>query len=87
MKKILIVSEAHLIRTFLQSTIEKIKEETGSQFDCFIVNKASPEIQRSLKEVFEHVYVNEYPKDLLNRIPKIRTFQTIFGLKKVARTL
>jgi len=35
-KKILIISEAHLIKRFVEATVSKIKEEPGARFDCFV---------------------------------------------------
>ena len=86
-KRILIISEAHLIRTFVQPTVKKIREETGAQFDCFIIAKINEEAKQSLLEVFENVFVNEYPTGLIKGIPKLRFFQFIFGLRKLARKI
>jgi len=86
-KRILIISEAHLIKTFVQATVEKIKEETGTQFDCFITSPVDKKTRQSLASVFENVFVNEYPKGVIKRLPKLRVIQSIYGLRKIARRL
>lgn len=86
-KRILIISEAHLIKTFIQGTVERLKKETGAYFDCFIVTKIDVETYNSLKEVFGVVYANEYPKEYLEKVPKARTIQAIYGLRKLAKSL
>ena len=86
-KRILIISEAHLIRTFVLATIKKIKEETGSRFDCFITTTIDVAAKSGLYEVFENVYVNEFPKGLAKSIPKVKTMQAIYGMRKLAMQL
>jgi glycosyltransferase involved in cell wall biosynthesis len=86
-KKILIISEAHLIRTFVLTTIKRIKEETGTSFDCFITTTIDDSTRHCLSEDFENVFVNEYPKGFLSKIPKFRLLQNIYGLRKLARKL
>jgi len=86
-KKILIISEAHLIRTFVLTTIKRIKQETGTSFDCFITTTIDDRTRLLLCEDFENVFVNEYPKGIISKIPKFRLLQHIYGLRKVARKL
>ena len=86
-KKILIISEAHLIKTFIQPTIKKLKEETGAQFDCFVIATVNDDVRQSLLEVFENVFVNQYPKGIIKRLPKLRFFSSVFGLRKLARSI
>jgi hypothetical protein len=86
-KKILFISEAHFIKRFIQATALNIKEETGVQIDCFIVAPIDQQMFRSLSEVFDHVYVNKYPSGLVKKIPRLRVFQGIYGLRKLAKSL
>jgi glycosyltransferase involved in cell wall biosynthesis len=86
-KKILIISEAHLIRNFVLTTIKRIKQETGTSFDCFITTTIDDRTRLLLCEDFENVFVNEYPKGFISKIPKFRLLQLIYGLRKVARNL
>ena len=58
MKRILIVSEAHLIKTFAQATIIKLKEEHKIGFDCFITTTVDEQTKKSLQAVFDNVFVN-----------------------------
>lgn len=87
MKRILIISELHLIKTFLLPTISKLKEEAEVQFDCFIVTNLKPENVLELKNLFTNVYFNKYPSGLFARLPKIRFFPYIWGLRKLAGDL
>ncbi len=87
MRKILLISEEHLIRTFLLPTVSKLKEETDIQFDCFIDSKLKPEDVIELKSLFTNVFFNKYPSSLISRVPKLRFFSFIFGLRKLARDL
>lgn len=87
MKHILIVSEDHLIRTFLLPAIRYLKLETQVTFDCFIINGINYQKAQSLSEDFGEVFTNPYPRGFLKRIPKIRFFGTVFGLWKVSGTL
>jgi glycosyltransferase involved in cell wall biosynthesis len=86
-KKILIISEAHLIRNFVLTTIKRIKQETGTSFDCFITTTIDDSTRHWLSGDFENVFVNEYPKGLIRKIPKFRLLQNIYGLRKLARKL
>ena len=86
-KRILIVSEAHLIRNFVQPTLEKIKAETGTIFDCFITTSVRLEDFPAFEPLFENIYINNYPKGILNGLPKIRALHSIYGLRKLASTL
>jgi hypothetical protein len=83
-KKILIVSEAHLIKRFVEATVNKIKEETGTQFDCFITTPVDEKTRQSLAAVFENVFINEYPRGVIKKVPKLRIIQAIYGLRRVA---
>lgn len=86
-KKILIISEAQLIKTFILPAVKKLIEETDTQFDCFIVAPIDDKTRISLNDVFRYVFVNEFPKGFIKTIPKIRIFQTIYGLRKLAKSL
>ena len=87
MKRILIISEAHLIHNFVLTTVKKIKEETGARFDCLITTTVDENARLTLTRDFENVFVNEYPKGLISKIPKIRLLQNIYGLRKLAGKL
>jgi glycosyltransferase involved in cell wall biosynthesis len=86
-KRILIISEAHLIKTFVQATAIKLKEETGAQFDCFILKPISQKEKMELATAFDNIFINEYPKKIIGKLPKIRTVQSIYGLRRVAKRL
>ena len=83
-RRILIVSEAHLIKTFVADTIRNIMKETGVVFDCLIITPPSEELRNEMRKLFGHVYVNEYPKGLIGKIPKLRILQAIAGLRILA---
>jgi len=73
MKKILIISEYHLIKTFVLPTITKLKSEKEFIIDCFVLNDINEEKKIELKNIFNKVYsINT--NIVLNRIPKFRTF-------------
>jgi glycosyltransferase involved in cell wall biosynthesis len=86
-KRILIISEANLIKTFIQPMIKKLKEETGVHFDCCITTSIDGETRNSLLEDFENVFANKYPKGFIKTLPKVRFFQFIFGLRRLARSI
>jgi glycosyltransferase involved in cell wall biosynthesis len=83
----LIISEAHLIKNFVQATIIRIKEETGARFDCFITTTVDNTTRESLKVIFENVYVNEYPKGIIRKVPKLRAIQSLYGMRRIARKI
>jgi len=87
MKRILIISEFHLIKTFIFPTILHLKQEFEVQFDCFIITKQKPEEIIELKNLFTNVYSNKYPSGLFARLSKLRFLQFIFGLRRLARDL
>ena len=86
-KRILVISEAHLIKTFVQSTIIKLKDEQNLKFDCFITTTVGEDVKKSLQLVFENVYVNEFPKGAIKQIPKVRVLQAIYGMRQIAKNL
>jgi len=86
-KKILIISEAHLIKRFVEATVSRIKEETGARFDCFITTPTDEKTKQSLSAVFENVFANEYPRGIIKKLPKLRIIQSIYGLRRIARKL
>ncbi len=61
-KRILIISEAHLIKTFVLPTIKKLKNETNGLFDCFIVTPISHSDRVILEKVFNKVFANKHLK-------------------------
>lgn len=84
MERVLIISELHLIKTFIFPTVSKLKQEVEVQFDCFVVTSLKPEDVIELKSLFTNVYFNMYPTGLVARLPKLRFFQYIWGLRKLA---
>jgi hypothetical protein len=87
MERILIISELPLIKTFIFPTVSKLKQEVEVQFDCFVVTNLKPEDVIELKSLFTNVYFNKYPTGLVGRLPKLRFFQYIWGLRKLAGCL
>lgn len=87
MKKILIISELELVKTFIIPTISKLKQDTEVQFDCLIVTKVNQSDVTELSSIFTNIYYNKYPTGFLSRIPKLRFFQFIYGLRKLAKEL
>lgn len=85
--RILIISEFPLVRKFIIPTLEKLKAENDVQFDCFIVTNIKPEMEIELKIFFSNVYFNKYPSGFFARLPKLRFFQYLIGLRKIARSL
>jgi hypothetical protein len=86
-KRILIISEAHLIKTFVAETLMNIRNETGVVFDGLITTPPSDALRREMFDIFDNVYINEYPRGIIGRIPKIRVIQSIYGLRKLASSL
>lgn len=86
-KRILIISEAHLIKTFVLPTIKKLKAETDGLFDCFIVSPVSKIDREILEKVFDHVFANDHPKGIIAKIPRVRAFFGRYGRKMLARSL
>jgi hypothetical protein len=87
MKKILIISELHIIKTFILPTISKLKQGAEVQFDCLIVTKINQSNVNELSSIFTNIYFNKYPTGFISRIPKLRFFQYMYGLIKLARGL
>jgi len=86
-KRILIISEAHLIKTFVLPTIKKLKAETNSQFDCFIVSPISQKDRHILESVFNNVFSNNHIRGIIAKIPRIRVFFGRYGRSKLAKAL
>ncbi len=87
MKKILLISELQIIKTFILPTISKLKQTSEVQFDCLIVTKINQSDVDELSSVFTNVYFNKYPDGFISRIPKLRFFQYMYGLIKLAKKL
>jgi glycosyltransferase involved in cell wall biosynthesis len=85
--RILIISEAHLIKTFVLPTIKKLKSEVDVIFDCFVVAPLSRNDKKLLYETFDHVFENQYPKGILKKIPRLRVWVGHYGRKQVAHSL
>jgi len=86
-KKILIVSESNLMRTFVSPTLCRLKNEPNVLFDCFIVSPISSEDRLIHTQTFSHVISNEYINGALARIRKIGILFSFFNLWKISRNL
>lgn len=86
-KQILIISEAHLIKTFVLPTIKKLKAETNGVFDCFIVSPISQTDRDILEKVFDHVYANRHPHGFIAKIPRLRAYFGRYGRSLLAKSL
>lgn len=87
MNRILIISEPHLIKTFMAPVIERLKKETKTAFDCFIITGVDSQTEQEFARLFERVFVNKYPKGFVKKIPRLRILSTIYGLRKISREL
>lgn len=86
-KRILIISEAHLIKTFVLPTIKKLKAETHGVFDCFIVSPISQTDRDILEKVFDHVYANKHPHGFIAKVPRLRAYFGRYGRIQLAKSL
>lgn len=86
-KRVLIVSEYHLIQTFIALTLRRLKLEEGIHFDCFVITELTSDQRNCLKKTFENVFCLNLRKSVIRRIPKVRFFSTLLGLKSVAANL
>lgn len=86
-KRILIVSEAHLIHTFVTPTITKLKSEAIVLFDCFIVSPLNVTERKKLEQTYDRVYSNEYKNYPLSRVLKLGTLISFFNLRRVSSGL
>lgn len=86
-KRILIISEAHLIKTFVLPTIKKLKAETNAVFDCFIVTPITQTDRDILEKVFDHVYANKHPYGFIAKIPRLRAYFGRYGRNVLAKSL
>jgi len=87
MRRILIISESHLCKTFIIPAILKLKEYAEVQFDCFIVTKVNQSDIFELSTAFTNIYFNKYPTGFFAKIPKLRFFQFMYGLIRLAKEL
>ncbi len=86
-KRILIISEAHLIKTFVLPTIKKLKAETNGLFDCFIVTPVSNNDREIMEKVFDKVFANKHPKGMISSIPRLRVYFAYYGLHLLANSM
>jgi glycosyltransferase involved in cell wall biosynthesis len=86
-KKVLIVSESHLIKTFVSPTLSCLKNEHNVLFDCFIISPISNEDRLVHNRTFNHVVSNEYINGVLTEIRKIGILFSFFNLWKISRNL
>jgi glycosyltransferase involved in cell wall biosynthesis len=86
-KKILIISEVHLIKTFVLPTVKKLEAESNATFDCFIVTQINNSDRALLEKHFVNVLTNKQPKGFIKKIPRIRVFFSILGLRQLANSL
>jgi hypothetical protein len=89
MKRILIVSESHLIRTFVTRTLKKLREDEGMEisFDCLVTAVKNQSEIDFLKENFSNVFVNEIKPNWKTKIPKLRFLFFYFNLIKLSYSL
>lgn len=86
-KRVLIVSESHLIKTFVIPTLSLLKSEYNVVFDCFIISPVSNDDRLIHSRIFDKVISNEYLKGPLTRIRKIGILFSFFNLRKISRNL
>ena len=86
-KRVLIVSESHLIKTFITPTLSRLKSEYNVTFDCFIISPISSDDYLIHKQFFDRVISNEYIKKSLTKIRKIGMLFSFFNLWKISRNL
>lgn len=87
MKKVLLISEAHLFKSFIVPTIEKVKKEMNDvQFDCLITYESNPSITESFASVFDNIYINK-ETSFFSKIPGIRGFLRKLNLYILASKL
>jgi len=86
-KKVLIVSESHLIKTFVSPTLSRLKNEHNVLFDCFIISPISSEDRLTHSRTFNHVVSNEYINGSLTKIRKIGILFSFFNLWNISRNL
>jgi glycosyltransferase involved in cell wall biosynthesis len=88
-KKVLIVSEFHLIRTFLLPTIARLSKECNIVFECLLIGPFVPDQEKILTPYFSDIHAINVSnkKSILYSIPKIRFFLTIYSIRKAIRQL
>lgn len=86
-KKVLIVSESHLIKTFVSPTLSRLKNDHNVLFDCFIISPIPSEDRLTHSRTFNHVVSNEYINGGLTKIRKIGILFSFINLWRVARNL
>lgn len=86
-KRVLIVSESHLIKTFVTPSLSLLKSEYNVSFDCFIISPVSIEDRLLHSHIFDKVISNEYLKGPITRIRKIGILFYFINLWKISRDL
>ncbi|EKB48614.1 glycosyltransferase [Cecembia lonarensis] len=84
-KKILIVSESHLIKTFVAPTLKQLKKEYDLELDCFIISPLSDSDWKLHHTLFSRVISNEYIKGKLTKLRKVGilfSFSNLIGISK-----
>ncbi len=72
-KKLLIVSESHLVKTFVARTLKKLKEDgCDTQMDCFLTAVKNASDIDFLQPYFNNLYVLPSSNKWYHQIPKLR---------------
>ncbi len=80
-KKLLIVSESHLVKTFVVRTLQKLQDENcQTQMDCLITAIKNPSDIDAIKPYFNNIFVLEPASKWYHRIPKLRVLIQLLRL-------
>lgn len=79
-KRILIVGESHIIKTFVYLTLKTIQADKDVQFDAFITYVKSPNDLNELDNLFTNIFVNRSREKSLGKIPKLGTLIAYINL-------
>ncbi len=80
-KKLLIVSESHLVKTFVVRTLKKMQEEgCQTQMDCLVTSVKNPADIDFLRPYFNQLHVLPNANKWYHQIPKLRVFVQLVRL-------
>lgn len=87
-KKLLIVSESHLVKTFIVRTLQKLQEEDCStQMDCFITAVKNESDLEAITPYFKNLYVLPAASKWYHQIPKLRVLVHVLRLLRLGTQL
>jgi len=87
-KKLLIVSESHLVKTFVLRTLQKMREEgIETRMDCMLTSLKNPSDLAPLQDFFDNVYLLPSASKWYHKIPKIRVLIQVLRLLKLGAGL